>query len=127
MAWFLYPINKYFTLDGRASVKEFWTFTLIHLTISTILFFASLIPIVNASGPNGVSNFNIFLFIMFVVYLVLLSPPAFALQVRRLHDSNRSGWYILVKFIPIIGGLVLLWFLTQEKVDNNNYFLGNDC
>ena len=98
-------LKKYFVFEGRASRSEYWWFQLIvspSYLISTIL-------------ENEIGYF--FLGITFFTLI-----PAISAGVRRLHDTNRSGFFLLISFIPFIGGLVLLFFLIPEGTKGKNRF-----
>lgn len=53
---------------------------------------------------------------------LLLFLPSLAVAIRRLHDTDRSGWYILVAFVPLIGGLILLWWYPKAGMPGPNRF-----
>lgn len=89
--------NEYVKYDGRATRKQFWMFWLVSFVLS-------LIPIVG-----------------FVVALATL-VPSICLGIRRLHDTGRSGLWLLIVLIPLIGALVLLFFLVQpSQAEANKY------
>tara|TARA_Y100000992_G_scaffold132070_1_gene87165 strand:- start:208 stop:582 length:375 start_codon:yes stop_codon:yes gene_type:complete len=98
-------LKKYFVFEGRASRSEYWWFQLVvspSYYISTFL-------------ENEISYF--FLGITLVTLI-----PAISVGVRRLHDSNRSGFFLLISFIPFIGGIILLFFLIAEGTNGKNRF-----
>tara|TARA_A100001015_G_scaffold299879_1_gene384528 strand:+ start:945 stop:1319 length:375 start_codon:yes stop_codon:yes gene_type:complete len=98
-------LRKYFVFEGRASRSEYWWFQLVvspSYYISTFL-------------ENEISYF--FLGITLVTLI-----PAISAGVRRLHDSNRSGFFLLISFIPFIGGVILLFFLIAEGTNGKNRF-----
>lgn len=81
--------KHYFDFNGRATRKVFWLFTLNMFIINFVL----------GAVSDGILS-------MFVSLLVLL--PSLGLSVRRLHDINASGWWILLGFIPVIGAIILI-------------------
>ena len=98
-------LKKYFVFEGRASRSEYWWFQLIvspSYLISTIL-------------ENEIG----YLFLGITLFTLI---PAISAGVRRLHDTNRSGFFLLISFIPFIGGLVLLFFLIPEGTKGKNRF-----
>jgi len=105
MHWFLDPIqNQYADFKGRATRQEFWMFVLY-----TFLFYilgAVAWGVFAAMVPSG---FFIGLVILIIAMLALF-VPSLTFQVRRLHDTGRSGWWLLLSFIPYIGGLIVLVF-----------------
>lgn len=109
------PIRKYADFSGRARRKEFWLFALLIFLIEIV--FMALISAVggqdllmgypaSANVPMSGPLMAVALF-HFAVMLALL-VPSLAVTFRRLHDTNRKGWWILLGFIPLIGQLVLL-------------------
>ncbi|XAH22683.1 DUF805 domain-containing protein [Xylophilus sp. GW821-FHT01B05] len=94
--------KKYVDFSGRASRSEFWWFFLFQLLA---LLVASLIH----------------QFVYFVVALGLFLP-AISVSVRRLHDVGRSGWWLLLHFVPLIGSLVLLYWAVQPSQPGANEF-----
>ena len=98
-------IKKYFVFEGRASRSEYWWFQLI---VSPSYFISTILE--NEIG---------YLFLGITLFTLI---PAISAGVRRLHDTNRSGFFLLISFIPFIGGLVLLFFLIPEGTKGKNRF-----
>lgn len=109
MHWFLDPIkNHYFDFDGRATRQQFWMFVLIYILIAIVLAITE--------AMVGLEE------ILTSIYSLALLLPYLGLAVRRLHDVNRSGWWILIGFIPIIGFIVLLiWYVKEGDSGANQY------
>ena len=101
-------LKKYFVFQGRASRSEYWWFQLI---VSPSYFISTILENEIAYFFLGVTLFTLI--------------PAISAGVRRLHDTNRSGFFLLISFIPFIGGLVLLFFLIPEGTKGKNKF-GSD-
>ena len=87
--------SKYATFDGRATRSEYWWFALFTFLASVILGMIS----ETASG----------------VFSLAVLLPSLAVGARRLHDTDRSGWFLLLWLLPIIGWIVLLFFAVQES------------
>ena len=98
-------LKKYFVFQGRASRSEYWWFQLI---VSPSYFVSTILE-------NEIGYF----FLGITLFTLI---PAISAGVRRLHDTNRSGFFLLISFIPIIGGLVLLFFLIPEGTKGKNKF-----
>lgn len=101
--------RKYFVFSGRASRAEYWWWLLFSLIVGFVLsaFTHGKHP---DGGPSGLAElFN------GIVYLWGLATviPGLALFWRRLHDSNHSGWWILIGLIPLVGEIILLVFLVS--------------
>ena len=110
MNWYLGVLKKYATFTGRAQRAEYWYFVLFSTIISIILtildvMFGTLSP----SGTGLLSG----------IYSLAVFIPAIAVGARRLHDIGKSGWWLLIAIIPIIGWiLIIIWFATDSKEDN---------
>ena len=112
MQWYTEVLKKYVVFSGRARRKEFWMFYLFSIIISVILnIIDSLIG--TTSGGAG---------LLTSIYGLLVLLPTLAVIVRRLHDTNRSGLWILIGLIPIIGTIVLIVFLATEGNAGDNQY-----
>lgn len=100
-------IAKYADFGGRAARLEYWLFQVIH----HIIWLALLIPAITVSG---------WLFIPFGIYGLATFLPRWALSVRRLHDTGRSGWWLLLHLVPF-GSFVLFIFYIMGSDGNNEY------
>ncbi|SJL83377.1 DUF805 domain-containing protein [Vibrio palustris] len=107
MQWYLSVLKQYAEFSGRARRKQYWMFNLVNLIILLALFVL-----------NGMAHTEVFT----SIYSLGIFLPALAVTVRRLHDTGRSGWWCLVSFIPIIGSLILLYFVVQDSVAGSNEF-----
>ncbi len=110
MSWYIGALKKYADFNGRAGKAEFWMFTLISTIISVILYLID-------GGIMPGSNIHL----LYTVYSLAVLVPSLAVSVRRLHDTGRSGWWILINVIPILGQLVYLVFLLQDSQGANQY------
>lgn len=113
MNWYFAVIRKYAQFQGRARRKEFWFFTLINAFISLA---CSLID-TTLQLPTLMEGYG--------VLAALYAAFAFIPTVRRLHDQNRTGWWALIMLIPIVGILVLLYFMVQNSTEGSNRFGNN--
>ncbi|MCA1055692.1 DUF805 domain-containing protein [Rossellomorea aquimaris] len=106
MSWYIKVIKNYVNFGGRARRKEYWMFALINFLIAMgILLIQSLVGI--DGWLSGLYSLFVFL-------------PSLAVAVRRLHDTGRSGWWILISLIPIIGAIVILVFMCLEGESQSN-------
>ncbi|WP_230353685.1 DUF805 domain-containing protein [Lelliottia sp. WAP21] len=113
MDWYLKVLNNYFGFNGRARRKEYWMFFLINTLISLAL-----------SGAVVMLDVWILGFIPFLYYFATFIPT-WAVTFRRLHDTERSAWWLLLIVIPVIGPLVLLCFLCEQGTVGDNRFGAN--
>ncbi len=116
MEWYLDVLKKYTVFEGRAGRKEFWMFTLVNLTIILAL---NLIE-----GVFGISS-HFGMGILGGIYSLAVLLPSIAVAVRRLHDTDKSGWWMLIYLIPMIGMLVILFFMILESQEGSNRFGAN--
>ncbi len=100
-------LSKYVDFSGRASRSEFWWFTLFNFLLNVV---ASVIDLMMNTE-----------FVSIVASLALLLP-ALGVAVRRLHDVDRSGWWILITLIPLIGIIVLIVWYASEGTRGDNRF-----
>lgn len=98
--------SQYAQFSGRASRSEYWWVFLYLAIISTVISVLGVTVGTSASGqPNGIGDALSMLELLFAVVHIV---PNLALGARRLHDTNRSGWFQLIALIPFLGVLVLL-------------------
>ena len=117
MSWFFGVYKKYAVFSGRARRKEYWFFTLF-VTIAFILL-AIVDGITGTLDPmSGVG-------LTTVIFALGSILPSIAVSVRRLHDTDRSGWWFLISLIPLIGGIVLLVFCCLDSSPGQNRFGAN--
>ena len=104
-------LSKYVDFSGRARRSEYWYFALFNFLVGIV---TSVLDAILGTGydnsTGGLVN---------TVGSLALLLPSLAVGVRRLHDTDRSGWWILIGLIPIIGWILLIvWFCTDSKDDN---------
>ena len=100
-------LGKFVTFSGRASRSEFWWWWLFNLIVGLVVASTAI-----ASRDNS----------MLMVYYLATFLPTLAVTVRRHHDGNRSGWFILLGLIPIIGGLILLFLYISKGTNGPNIY-----
>ncbi len=110
--YFIKCLKQYADFKGRARRKEFWFFQLFcflfGIGLLAVLFLVGMKP----EAAEGVLN----------VLGIALLLPSLAVMVRRLHDTDRSGWWALLCLVPLLGGLVLLIFACLEGTRGSNRF-----
>jgi len=112
MQWYLEMLAKYNDISGRARRKAYWMAFLVNLGISIVL------AVIGSVLGLTFGEFNL----LSTVYSVIMLVPGFTLTVRRLHDTDRSGWWLLIGFIPLIGALALLYFACSEGTRGSNRY-----
>ncbi|HZH04816.1 MAG TPA: DUF805 domain-containing protein [Myxococcaceae bacterium] len=108
MDWYLSVLKRFADFNGRARRKEYWMFVLFNTLAIVVLSILDRLL--------GLSS-GIFSTLYFLATLV----PSLAVGVRRLHDTERSGWLMLLAIIPL-AGLVLLVFMALEGTPGPNRF-----
>lgn len=115
MSYFIDAIkNHYIDCAGRASRTQYWMFVLMQFIFAVVLLVLSAVTNGNILG----TVFNA----LYIVYVLALILPAFALALRRLHDTDRSAWWILISLVPLIGSLILIVFLVLPSTPGENRF-----
>ncbi len=114
MSWYLKVLRQYADFGGRARRMEFWVFNVISMLIA--------IALVTVDAIMGFFNMTLGFGLLSGIYSLAVLLPGLGVSVRRLHDSNRSGWWFLLVFIPIIGGLALLVFMFLGSTPGDNRF-----
>lgn len=107
MQWYIHAIKKYGDFNGRARRKEFWSFFLFNFSITLVL---GIIDI-SMSGLSQKITFGL----LSLIYVLAVLLPSLGVSVRRLHDIDRSGWWLLVGLIPLVGHVVLLLFCVKDS------------
>lgn len=104
-------LSQYATFSGRARRSEYWFWFLAYFIVAIVASFIDQAMGVKAGQPGPA---------VIVLALALLLPNL-AVTVRRLHDTDRSGWWILIGAIPLVGAIVLLVFYVSDSKGNNKY------
>jgi uncharacterized membrane protein YhaH (DUF805 family) len=97
--WYVDVLKKYAVFSGRARRQEYWMFALFNMIISIAL------AIIDAAMGSSVLE---------LLYTLAVLIPGLAVAVRRLHDTDRSGWWVLIAVIPLVGSVILIVFLAIE-------------
>ena len=114
MNWYFEVLKKYAVFSGRARRKEYWFFVLFNIIVSIIL--------AVIDGVTGTLDSESGMGLLGLIYTLAILIPALAVSVRRLHDTGRSGWWLLILLIPLIGTIVILIFMVQDsKPEENQY------
>jgi uncharacterized membrane protein YhaH (DUF805 family) len=114
MEWYLKVLKNYAVFQGRARRKEYWMYTLFNVLVLIVLSILDRV-LGLASETYGIGP-------LYVLYALAVLIPGLAVGVRRLHDIDKSGWWMLIAFIPLIGGIVLLVFAVMEGTSGSNRF-----
>ncbi|WP_353777652.1 DUF805 domain-containing protein [Winogradskyella sp. 3972H.M.0a.05] len=114
MNWYLKVLRQYADFNGRARRKEYWMFVLFNMMFA---FAAVLLDNLFGIAIEGVGYGP-----LYGLYALAVLIPGLAVGVRRLHDTGKSGWMILIAFIPLIGGIWLLVLMATEGDSGSNAY-----
>jgi uncharacterized membrane protein YhaH (DUF805 family) len=114
MDWYLVVLKKYADFSGRARRREYWMFVLINILISIAIWVLGMVGGRLGLLIGGVS----------LLYSLAILVPSIAVGVRRLHDTGRGGWTLLLGLIPMVG-IVLVVFLCQDSTPGDNRYGSN--
>lgn len=117
MKWYFAVLRKYAVFSGRARRKEYWYFVLFNIIICLVL--------AVIDGVTGTLYVQEGIGLLGGIYTLAILIPGLAVSVRRLHDTDRSGWWLLIAFVPLIGAVVLLVFVVQDGTLGENYYGSN--
>jgi uncharacterized membrane protein YhaH (DUF805 family) len=125
MNWYVKALKQYVDFSGRARRREYWMFVLVNVVIVIVL--SVIDTLLGTGGFRATAGGGSFyaansLGLLSGLYTLAVLLPSIAVTVRRLHDTDRSGWWILLGFIPIIGGIILLVFYVLEGTRGPNRF-----
>lgn len=107
--------RNYATFSGRAARSEYWWFILFSFIVSAIL---GVIDGPRMGGMHGGGTLQ-------MIWSLAVLIPTLAVGVRRLHDTDRSGWWLLLMFIPVVGIIVLIWWFATPGTRGENRFGGD--
>jgi len=114
MDWFLGALKKYAVFEGRARRREYWFYALFVVLISIGLNIVDrILGTYNAEYGTGILG---------GLFSLAVLIPSLAVGARRLHDTGRSGWWLLIGLIPLIGAIVLIVFFVIDSQPGTNQY-----
>lgn len=114
--------GNYANFSGRARRSEYWFFYLFNMiAVFVFIIIGALIGAIFGGGEGAVGGLG-FGYILYLLYALAAFIPSIAVTVRRLHDTNRSGWNILWCLLPCVGAIVLLVFMVQDSYPGDNQY-----
>jgi uncharacterized membrane protein YhaH (DUF805 family) len=113
MSWYVTVLQKYAVFTGRARRKEYWMWVLFNLIISIILNIIDFAANLHIGANLGILSF---------IYGLAVLIPSIAVTVRRLHDTNRTGWWIFIVLIPFVGAIILIVFAALDSTPGDNRY-----
>jgi uncharacterized membrane protein YhaH (DUF805 family) len=114
--------SKYAQFSGRAPRREYWYFLLFSIIIGFVLGIVDAVAGTMLTLGTDPMGQPILMGMLGMIFNLALLIPSIAIGIRRLHDTGKSGWWLLIGFIPILGALVLLFFfVTPSQEGDNDY------
>jgi len=104
-------LRNYVNFNGRSTVSDYWWIILANFLIGFALGFVG--GLLNIEGITSLIS---------SLYSIAIIIPGIALVIRRLHDTNRSGWWFFISFVPIVGVIILIVFFCSPSVNENNKY-----
>ena len=108
MIWYLKVLTSYATFNGRAGRKEFWIFILLTLLIAGMVGYLDVLLGLKTT--------------LLSIYSISICSPTLAVSVRRLHDTGKSGWWILISLVPVAGLILFFFWAMQKSRDSVNRY-----
>lgn len=115
MEYMLMPLKRYVDFSGRSRRKEYWMFVL------GVVIVAVVISIIESALGLGASVGGVYGPLSLLLLLVIFIP-GLAVQVRRFHDQDKSGWFVLLGLIPFIGSIAVLVFMCLDGTKGPNKY-----
>jgi uncharacterized membrane protein YhaH (DUF805 family) len=111
MNWYLDAWKNYVNFQGRSRRQAYWMFVLFNIIAAVI---AGIIDnVLGLAGAEGYGPIS-------AIYGLAVFIPGLALAIRRLHDTGRTGWWMLLGFLPVIGIIILIIFFVQDSQPGSN-------
>ena len=114
MEWYIDAFRNWDDFGGRATRKEYWLFVLFNLIVTWALTFVDAVM--------GIFVLGGFIGLFSGIYGLVVFIPSLAVTIRRLHDTGRSGWWIFINLLPIIGLIIFLVFMVQGSQSSSNAY-----
>ena len=113
MKYYLQAFKNYANFNGRARRKEYWMYILFFYLITFLMIFLdNLLGITIEDGLGPLT----------IVYILISIIPTLAVGIRRLHDIGKSGWWLLISWVPLIGGIwMFILLVTDSQLEENIY------
>lgn len=119
--------KKYAQFNGRSRRSEYWLASVMNFIIVMafylIMFIPMMIDITSNGEPSGLTAGIMGIFgLLIFAYAIAILVPSLAMSVRRLHDTGRSGWFLLLNLIPYIGGIIIFVFSVLDSQPGANQY-----
>ena len=112
MNWYLEALKNFAVFSGRAQRMEYWMFGLFYLIFAIVLGIIDSILGIGWEGGGLLSS----------LFLLAMVIPSIAVTFRRLHDTDHSGWWLLIGLVPLVGTIILFIFMIQDGQSGENQY-----
>lgn len=114
MDWYLLVWKRFAEFHGRSRRKEYWMFALFSCLICFLLYIPGLVLLRSGTG--------LIFFALYFIYALAALIPSLACSVRRLHDTGRSAWWLLICLVPLFGSVTFLVFMVLDSHPETNLY-----
>lgn len=114
MKYYLQALTRYAVFEGRASRTEFWMYFLFQIIVGFVCMFLDMM----FETTFGSEVYGL----IYIAYCLATLLPTLAVKVRRFHDTNKSGWMVLLVLIPYVGFIIVLILLALEGTKGDNQY-----
>lgn len=122
MKWFIKAFRQYADFSDRASRQEFWMFVLFNLLFAMAWAFVAGLLTGLLGGSFNQESRLMFMYKLIAIYYAVTTVPAMAVGVRRLHDTGRSGWWMLIGLVPLVGSIWLIVLMCSDDNPGDNRY-----
>lgn len=127
MEWMLLPYKRYVDFSGRSRRKEYWMFALLFAIVYAVCYALILTGMPSVDPATGMMTggggaLSMVGSAILGIFALGSFIPALAVMVRRFHDQDKSGWFVLLSLIPFVGSLIVLVFMCLEGTKGANRF-----
>lgn len=110
--------KKYAVFEGRLSRRGYWYFVLYNVLVGFVIWAVGIVILELSEGAVNINNGEV----LKKLYSLVMFLPSLAASTRRLHDSNKSGWFNLLALVPVVGQIILIVFLFQKGDQAKNQY-----
>ena len=122
MEWMLMPLKRYADFSGRSRRKEYWMFVLFIFLVSVAISMVLSLLGLSAEDEGSLLGLGGAMLVILLLFSLAVIIPSIAVQVRRFHDQDKSGWLVLLNLIPFVGGIIVLVFMCLDGTRGPNRY-----
>lgn len=122
MHWMLMPLRRYAEFTGRSRRKEYWMFALMQWLVAAAVGLLVILLYLTTTTETQMMMVLTPVLILAGLFSLFCLVPGIAVTIRRLHDTDRSGWNLLWGLVPLVGGFILLYFYVSDGDSGSNRF-----